>query len=416
MQRMTAHDFNNQGVAYYKQGKFSEAVSAFTRAIEGEEPNLDKAHRDDRGKEDFYCNRGLAYYALGKVRQAYADCMQVLCHINGNHSPAYSLMGIIQDPNRKFNDGNNLFQKEKFDEAISAYTQALELTPNYTDAFLNRECAYESKQLREKFREADTYYSQGQFTEAGACYHQIKEIRTTNHPVHMDGNYAAYINLTYRAAKINSESAYLAQQAQADYSQGKWDEAISKYTQALELDPYKWLPTHHASDWLNPNYAAVYNGRGDVYCKQGEWDRAISDYIQALKLNPNYTAAYVNRGHVYQIQGRLVEAISDFTKALKIEPHHPMNGEHLKTALLKMTQSDMDKLDEPSLSSALKLLSSKNQKLIYVHLKELNFFWKKPKEETFIVNNSLSFYGYRSKEEQKELPLINEVLNQRFTL
>lgn len=70
------------------------------------------------------------------------------------------------------------------------------------------------------------------------------------------------------------------QEGLAVFADGKYDEAISHYNEAIRLDP---------------NNAKAYNNRGVANAKLGKYDQAISDYTRALQLNPQFAEAYHNR-------------------------------------------------------------------------------------------------------------------------
>ena len=92
----------------------------------------------------------------------------------------------------------------------------------------------------------------------------------------------------------------------AYYHQGNVPQAISAYTQAIEI---------------NPSFADAYENRGLAYVRQHtNYAQAISDFTKAIEINPNYAEAYSNRGNVYIRQDNLPQAISDFTKAVEINP------------------------------------------------------------------------------------------------
>src|SRR5438105_6394118 len=61
---------------------------------------------------------------------------------------------------------------------------------------------------------------------------------------------------------------------------GHYEDAISDYTQALQLDP---------------KYAFAYNNRGFAYYNLKQYDKALADYDQALQLDPKHAFAYNNR-------------------------------------------------------------------------------------------------------------------------
>jgi len=83
------------------------------------------------------------------------------------------------------------------------------------------------------------------------------------------------------------------------YRQGRLDEAIDKYTEAIKHDPRCEEP---------------YCKRGTAYCDLGQFDLAIKDFNEAIRLDPWGEEGYYGRGFVYKEQGRIAEAIADFEK------------------------------------------------------------------------------------------------------
>jgi len=127
-----------------------------------------------------------------------------------------------------------------------------------------------------------------------------------------------------------------------DYvDKGKYDQAISDYTKALEINPrYFWAYVNRGTTYgrkgqyneaisdftkaleINPRYAAAYYNRGLAYHNRGQYDEAISDYNKALEIDPRDALAYCNRGFAYDNKGQYDQAISDYTKALEINPRY----------------------------------------------------------------------------------------------
>ena len=121
----------------------------------------------------------------------------------------------------------------------------------------------------------------------------------------------------------------------------QYDQAISDYTQALEINPryaeayYNRGNAHGKKDLIdqaildytkalevNPRYAEAYYNRGNAHGKKKMFDQAIFDYTKALKINSKYFEAYTNRGSAYSIEGQYEQALSDFSKALEINPRY----------------------------------------------------------------------------------------------
>ncbi len=120
------------------------------------------------------------------------------------------------------------------------------------------------------------------------------------------GRYDEAISDYTKALEINPRdaSAYVGRGV-AYFDKGQYDDAISDFTKALEI---------------NPKFAEAYHRRGIAYGKKGQYDGAISDFTKALEINPRDALAYYNRGIAYDDKGQYEEAISDYTKALEIDP------------------------------------------------------------------------------------------------
>ena len=75
----------------------------------------------------------------------------------------------------------------------------------------------------------------------------------------------------------NADANRLMKEGEALFSEGKADEALKKYQQALELDPKLY-------------YAALFSG--DIYLQKEDFAQAEVWYQKAIAINPDKEAAY----------------------------------------------------------------------------------------------------------------------------
>ena len=85
--------------------------------------------------------------------------------------------------------------------------------------------------------------------------------------------------------------------------QGRLEEAIGEYDEAIRLDP---------------QLALAYLNRGAVYNEKNEFSKAIADCDKAIELAPNLFEAYYNRGLAYAELGEKAEATADFEKVIAL--------------------------------------------------------------------------------------------------
>jgi tetratricopeptide (TPR) repeat protein len=116
-----ADAFYRRGLALQTQGKFTEAVKAYNRAI--------SLNPDDM---DAFYNRGLALQSQGKFVEAVKD-----------YNRAISLNP--EDVDALYNRGLALQSQGKFSKAIKDYNRAILLKPNLADALYNRGLALQAQ-------------------------------------------------------------------------------------------------------------------------------------------------------------------------------------------------------------------------------------------------------------------------------
>ena len=89
---------------------------------------------------------------------------------------------------------------------------------------------------------------------------------------------------------------------------GKLDEAITRYEQALAIQP---------------NYPGVPLNLGNALREQGKLDQAVSRYEQALALERNSKDVLCNLGVARRDQGELSAAVAHYKQAIAIKPDYP---------------------------------------------------------------------------------------------
>jgi len=137
---------------------------------------------------------------------------------------------------------------------------------------------------------------------------------------------------------------------------GKFEDAIAKYKEALELEPnnstanyeiaYSLLSTKKTKEaitYLNklidgkaPNAASAYDMLGSMYDNEGNTDKAIETYKLGIKAYPEYQGLYYNLAITYVRAGKNEEALQHAAKSLQLNPKHASS--HRLYAVINMTE------------------------------------------------------------------------------
>ena len=136
-------------------------------------------------------------------------------------------------------------EQGKLDEAAACYRRALELKPDYAEAYNNL---------------GNTLKDQGRPDEAAACCRRAVELRPD-----------------YAEAHYNLGNALK--------DQGKPEEAVACYRRALER---------------KPELAEAHNNLGAALSERGKLDEAIACYRRALELKPEHAEAHGNLGALWK--------------------------------------------------------------------------------------------------------------------
>jgi len=117
----------------------------------------------------------------------------------------------------------------------------------------------------------------------------------------------------------------------------EYDQAITDYTTAIELQPKpayynnravakerKKLYDSAIEDYtiaigFAPTAARFYANRADTFEALKQLDRALLDYDTAIRLQPDCANYYYRRGEVFRILGQYEEAIENYSTALNFE-------------------------------------------------------------------------------------------------
>jgi tetratricopeptide (TPR) repeat protein len=175
--------------------------------------------------------------------------------------------------------GNALLKKERVNEAIVQCRMALEIEPDYAEAY---------------FDLGNALMQKGELDEAIAHWQKAVQFKPD-----------------YSQAYHNLGVALL--------QKGRVNEAIAQLQKAVEI---------------KSDDAEGYYSLGVALFQNGQVSEAIAQWQKALEIKPDYAEACNNLGMALVQKGRLDEAITYFQKALEIEPDFASARANLNNALL----------------------------------------------------------------------------------
>ena len=121
-------------------------------------------------------------------------------------------------------------------------------------------------------------------------------------------------------------------------AQGRLDEAIALYRNALARDP---------------NDVLAHSNLGTALAANGQLDEAIAHHRRAVALAPNDADSHYNLANALTAQGDLANAVSQFREALRLEPDFADAHLNLGNALVALGQPE-DAADHYRQAAALK--------------------------------------------------------------
>jgi tetratricopeptide (TPR) repeat protein len=175
---------------------------------------------------------------------------------------------LAKNPNCWVGD-NNLglvfLQKGQIDEAVEKFQHALEINPDYREAYSNLGLAF---------------FQKGRLDEAITNYQKALEMTPKSFVTRCDlGN--------------------------ALLREGRTQDAVVQYEKALEIEP---------------NYEEARSNLGLAFLQRGELEDAFTQYERAVLLDGNSFATHYNLGVVLLQKGRPDEATKQFQRALQLKP------------------------------------------------------------------------------------------------
>ena len=262
---VTAQRYAERGNRYLQQGDFKRAVSELEVALSGlsEDPHL-------------WLNYGIALLLNKQSSEAIAVLENTLTVIQDAENTTRNPTEIADlKAQSHYNLGLAYYHEGKIERAITAYQKALQLEPNFADAYGG----------------------------LGVIYWR-------------NGDLDAAIRHCQKAIKIAPENIEFHRNlTQIYWQRGMYDRAAIGYRIILELNPGDENALHHL---------------GIILLSKHAYDEAISCFQKVLQRNPDNSRTHGALGTAYYKLGETDRAIHAFREVLRLDPQNPNAREMLK--------------------------------------------------------------------------------------
>ena len=216
---------------------------------------------------------------------------------------------VAPESAEKYNAGQALFEKRRYQQALQAFEEAVKLDGNNAQAYRGMAKTYQKLKDSDKaianFRMATTVkpdYVEAHY-ELGNLFYNLKKYKDAQ------ASFQAVLNLDGDFQNGNARNLLKAAYSRhgRDYLLRKnYRKAIEEYENATQLDPTD------ATNYYNLGLAA----------KQArKYKQAENAFTTAVELNPTYAKAHRQLGDLFRITKRNSRAIRSYSRAIDSDPN-----------------------------------------------------------------------------------------------
>jgi tetratricopeptide (TPR) repeat protein len=307
---------NGKGLALCKVKKYAEALECFKEVLKI------KSNHTEASIYAEMITEWISRERSGEPKATIKDTQQKTAALEKRTEEKVkkALTDSIQIPSEVVKEGDQLYKKRKYQEAILRYDQALKINPLSESVLNNRGNA-----LRES----------GKHEEAIKCYDKAIEINPNYVEAWIDKGLAlSHLGKTNeemqcfdKAIEINPnyDRAWYCKGQLLSWGLRKYDEAIRCFDKIIER---------------NPKHTSAWQMKGFVLEESKQYDKALECYDKAIEINPNNANTWWSaKGNLLRYRfHRLDEALECFDKAIEINPHDDLALEFKGDALSELSK------------------------------------------------------------------------------
>jgi tetratricopeptide (TPR) repeat protein/tRNA A-37 threonylcarbamoyl transferase component Bud32 len=247
--------------------------------------------------------------------------------------------------------GNSLLELKRYQEALDAYDKAIQIQPNYLEAWNGRGKALDYLQ---RYKEAIASFDAAlkiepnnlealnergnmqiklqQYSDAIASFDKVVKIQPDYSPAWYRRGWALHNLRRYQEAVQSYDKAveYKPDSSETWYQRGNALINLQKYKEAVE--------SYDKAVQFQPNFYTAWYSRGSALSNLRQYPEAVASFDQAVKFKPDDYDAWYSRGWALHQLQRYEEAVTAYDKAVKLQPNSYQAWYNLGNALYNLKQ------------------------------------------------------------------------------
>ncbi|XP_071101126.1 dnaJ homolog subfamily C member 7-like [Haliotis cracherodii] len=313
--------YGNRAATYIMLNKYKEALEDSRKAIQIE-PNFVKAH----------LREAKCHLAMGEAAAAVRSYQEVLQREEGNtvaKNELQSAQGVQEYEDR----ADKSFEKGDFRTAVFCMDRCIDTCPACCKFKIRKAEALallgryqESQELANDILQRGGMNADALYVRGMCLYYQDnieKAFQHFQHVLRLAPDHQKAKDIYKKAKSLMAKK----EEGNTAFRSGKYDEAYNLYSEALAIDSNNKFTN-----------SKLYFNRATVCSKLHKLDQSIENCSKAVELDDTYLKAYLRRAKCYMETEQYQEAVCDYEKIFKMDKSKE-NKRLLQEAKLELKKS-----------------------------------------------------------------------------
>lgn len=301
-----------------KQLSASKEISTATHVPSEKTLEVNSGVNNNEAKS--YYDRGVTYATAGNFNQAIGYFNKAI-ELKPDYADAWGGRGMSYS------------SKGDFDQALSDFNKVIEINPESAKAYywigviygrkgdsdraisaFNKAIERDSKHAEPYVNRSLAYFYKREYDKAWEDVHKAGELGFKVNPKFIEDLEKASGKGNIRSSSMEEKEVHTRSDAGAHLSYAE------DYLKAMQ--PQKALKEFQKASEIDPNNAIAYVGIGHVYMLLKEKEKALANFQKAINMAPSEPEIYLRMGIVYASLHEHEKAIENMTKAISLNPNY----------------------------------------------------------------------------------------------